>query len=323
LFGHTGELMTETGTATRSALTVDLQTPTTPTLIAEVPSAEEVCDAVTVESNTVKRKKNLAKLAPFILMHLTCVAVLFVGVGIPAALLCVGLYAVRMFALTAGYHRYFSHRAFKTSRVVQFLLALLGTMAVQKGPLWWAAHHRRHHKFSDQEGDVHSPVQEGFWWSHVGWIISAKSDPTDWDAIKDFARYQELRWLNKYHLLPPIALAVLLFLLGGWQWLIWGFFVSTVILYHGTFSVNSLSHLWGTRRFATTDQSRNNFLIALWTGGEGWHNNHHHYMASVKQGFFWWEVDFSYYVLKMMSWIRLVSDLRVPPKHLLVTARLS
>jgi len=269
------------------------------------------------------RIKKSAKLIPFVFMHLACIGVVFVGVSLPAVLLCIGLYALRMFALTAGYHRYFSHRSFKTSRVFQFVLALLGTMAVQKGPLWWAAHHRRHHKYSDQEGDVHSPVQEGFWWSHLGWIVSPKFDPTDWDAIKDFSRYPELRWLNTYHLIPPIALAALLFLLGGWQWLVWGFFVSTVVLYHGTFSVNSLSHLWGSRRFATTDQSRNNFLIALWTGGEGWHNNHHHYMASVKQGFYWWEVDFSYYILKVMSWVRLVSDLRVPPEHLLAEARVS
>jgi stearoyl-CoA desaturase (delta-9 desaturase) len=226
-----------------------------------------------------------------------------------------------MFALTAGYHRYFSHRSYKTSRVFQFILGLLGTLAVQKGPLWWAAHHRRHHKYSDQEGDVHSPVREGFWWSHIGWIVSPKFDATDWDAIKDFSRFPELRLLNSYHLIPPILLAVSLFLIGGWHWLVWGFFVSTVALYHGTFSVNSLSHLWGSRRFPTTDQSRNNFLIALWTGGEGWHNNHHHYMASVKQGFYWWEVDFSYYILRLMSWVKLVSDLRVPPKHLLAAAR--
>jgi stearoyl-CoA desaturase (delta-9 desaturase) len=269
------------------------------------------------------RVKKSAKLIPFIFMHLACIGVIFVGVSLEAVLLCVGLYALRMFALTAGYHRYFSHRTFKTSRPFQFVLALVGTMAVQKGPLWWAAHHRRHHKYSDQEGDVHSPVQEGLWWSHVGWIVSPKFDPTDWDAIKDFSRYPELRWLNTYHPIPAIALAVLLFLVGGWQWLVWGFFVSTVVLYHGTFSVNSLSHVWGSRRYATTDQSRNNFLIALWTGGEGWHNNHHHYMASVKQGFYWWEVDFSYYILRVMSWVRLVSDLRVPPKHLLAEARIS
>ncbi len=293
------------------------------TIVADASSSTQEFEGVNIRPADGTRIKNPVKLIPFFLMHIACLGVLFVDFSISALFLCIGLYAVRMFALTAGYHRYFSHRSFKTSRPFQFILGLLGTLAVQKGPLWWAAHHRRHHKYSDQEGDVHSPVQEGFWWSHIGWIVSPRFDPTDWDAIRDFSRYNELRWLNTYHLIPPILMAVSLFLVGGWQWLVWGFFVSTVALYHGTFSVNSLSHVWGSRRFATTDQSRNNFLIALWTGGEGWHNNHHHYMASVKQGFFWWEVDFSYYILRMMSWVRLVSDLRVPPKHLLAAARLS
>jgi stearoyl-CoA desaturase (delta-9 desaturase) len=257
------------------------------------------------------------KIIPFIFMHVACVAVFFTGVSWSAVLLCVALYALRMFALTAGYHRYFSHRTYKTSRWFQFALGLLGTMAVQKGPLWWAAHHRRHHKYTDQEGDVHSPVQDGFWWSHVGWIIDTKYDETDWDAIKDFARYPEMRWLNKYHLIPPVALAVALFFIGGWQFLVWGFFVSTVVLYHCTFSINSLAHLWGTQRYQSGDESRNNLLLALITGGEGWHNNHHYYMSTVKQGFFWWEIDFSYYALRMLSWFGIVWDLRMPPKHLL------
>jgi stearoyl-CoA desaturase (delta-9 desaturase) len=267
------------------------------------------------------------KTIPFILMHVACLTVIFVGVSLPAVLLCVGLYAIRMFGLTAGYHRYFSHRTFKTSRFMQFMFALLGTMAVQKGPLWWAAHHRRHHKYTDQEGDVHSPVKDGFWWSHIGWVVSRRFDATDWSAIKDFARFRELRWLNTYHVIPGIALAVACFFGGvlfgesGWQWLVWGFVISTVLLYHGTFTVNSLAHMWGSRRYKTADDSRNNFWIALWTGGEGWHNNHHHYMASVKQGFFWWEIDFSYYTLRVMSWFRLVWDLRMPPEHLLTATR--
>jgi stearoyl-CoA desaturase (Delta-9 desaturase) len=263
------------------------------------------------------------KIIPFIFMHMACFAVFLVGFSWSALALCLGLYAIRMFGLTAGFHRYFSHRSYKTSRFFQFVLALLGTMAVQKGPLWWAAHHRRHHRYTDQKGDIHSPVLEGFWRSHVGWVISTKYDPTDWNAIKDFSRFAELRWLNKWHILPGVVLAVLCFFGGvyfgesGWQWLVWGFFVSTVVLYHGTFTVNSLAHMWGSRRYNTTDDSRNNFWIALWTGGEGWHNNHHHYMASVKQGFYWWEIDFSYYTLRIMSWFRLVWDLRLPPKHLL------
>jgi stearoyl-CoA desaturase (delta-9 desaturase) len=257
------------------------------------------------------------KTLPFGLMHLACLAVFLVGVSLDAVILCVALYAIRMFALTAGYHRYFSHRSYKTSRAVQFAMALVGTMAMQKGPLWWAAHHRRHHKFTDNEGDLHSPAMSGFWWSHIGWVISRKYEYTDWNAIQDFAKYPELRWLNKWHMIPGIVLAVACFFIGGWSWLIWGFFVSTVVLYHGTFSVNSLSHMWGSRRYKTADDSRNNFFIALWTGGEGWHNNHHHYMASVRQGFYWWEIDFSFYVLKMMSWFRLVWDLRAPPRQLL------
>jgi len=312
--------MIETKTAAPSTLTRELAT--SKKLDTGLSFSEELQEANAIQSSDTTAKKS-AKLIPFVFMHVACLGVFLVDFSLPAVLLCIGLYALRMFALTAGYHRYFSHRSFKTSRIFQFVLGLLGTMAVQKGPLWWAAHHRRHHKYSDQEGDVHSPVQDGFWWSHVGWIVSPKFDSTDWDAIKDFSRYPELRWLNTYHLIPAVSLAVLLFLAGGWEWLVWGFFVSTVVLYHGTFSVNSLSHLWGSRRYATTDQSRNNFLIALWTGGEGWHNNHHHYMASVKQGFYWWEVDFSYYILKVMSWARLVSDLRVPPKHLLADARVS
>jgi stearoyl-CoA desaturase (delta-9 desaturase) len=258
-----------------------------------------------------------AKIIPFALLHVACIAVIFVGVSLPAVLLCVASYAVRMFGLTAGFHRYLSHRSFKTSRFFQFVLAFIGTMSLQKGPLWWAAHHRRHHRYTDQEGDVHSPVQDGFWWSHVGWVVSTKYDPTDWNAIKDFAQYPELRWLEKYHMVPGIMLAVLCFLMGGWQWLVWGFVVSTVVLYHGTFSVNSLAHMWGSRRYQTTDDSRNNFWIALWTGGEGWHNNHHHYMASVKQGFFWWEIDFTYYALRVLAWMRLIWDMRRPPEHML------
>ena len=291
-----------------------------------IPSTENEMTTVNPQTNkrapneTTIRRSVSAKIIPFILMHIACLAVFFVGISLPAVLLCIALYMVRMFALTAGYHRYFAHRAFKTSRFFQFVLAVAGTTAVQKGPLWWAAHHRKHHKYTDQAGDLHSPVTDGFWWSHIGWVISNKYDPTDWKGIRDFARFPELRWINKYHLIPPIALAVLCFLLGGWLWLVWGFVISTVLLYHGVFSVNSLSHMWGSRRYATGDDSRNNFLIALWTWGEGWHNNHHHYMASVKQGFYWWEVDFSYYALRMMSWVRLVWDLRLPPKQLVAAA---
>jgi stearoyl-CoA desaturase (delta-9 desaturase) len=223
-----------------------------------------------------------------------------------------------MFGVTAGYHRYFSHRSFKTSRVFQFMLAFLASMSAQKGVLWWASHHRAHHLDSDGESDVHSPTRRGFWWAHCGWILSRRYELADGRLVKDLARYPELRWLDRYHLVPPVTLAVGLFLLGGSSALVWGFFVSTVLLWHGTFTINSLAHLVGRRRYATTDTSKNSFLLSVLTMGEGWHNNHHRYMASVRQGFFWWELDATYYVLKVLSWFGVVWDLRAPPRSLLV-----
>jgi stearoyl-CoA desaturase (delta-9 desaturase) len=229
--------------------------------------------------------------------------------------LAVLLYYARMASTTIGYHRYFSHRSFKTSRAWQFVLAFLAQTSAQKGALWWAAHHRVHHRYSDLPGDPHSP-KDGFWESHVLWILRRGSSETR--EIKDFSKYPELRFLNRFHLIPPVLLAVALFFLGGMPALVWGFFVSTVLLWHGTFLVNSVNHVWGTRRYATTDTSRNNALLALLTMGEGWHNNHHHYMSSANQGFFWWEVDLSYYLIRAMQAVGLVWDVRTPPERYLV-----
>jgi stearoyl-CoA desaturase (delta-9 desaturase) len=229
--------------------------------------------------------------------------------------LALGLYAIRMFGLTAGYHRYFAHRSYKTSRVFQFLLALLGTFATQKGPLWWAGHHRTHHKYSDEPQDPHSVKQRGFWWAHLGWILVRRYVETDYARIKDFASYPELRWLNKWHLLPPIFMATGLYLIGGHWALTWGFLVSTTLLWHGTFCVNSLAHIFGRRAYETGDNSRNSLFIALFTLGEGWHNNHHYYQASERQGFYWYQLDISHGVLKAFSWVGLVWDLNEPPAH--------
>jgi stearoyl-CoA desaturase (delta-9 desaturase) len=233
-----------------------------------------------------------------------------------------------MIALTGFYHRYFSHRTFKTSRPVQFAFALAGASAVQRGPLWWAAHHRLHHKHSDEEADVHSPVRHGFWKSHMGWLMTRKCFPTDLDQVRDLARYRELVFLDRFDTLVPLALAGALFGVGellqayapglgtdGWQMLVWGFFVSTTALFHAACTINSLSHQFGTRPYATGDSSRNNFLLALLTLGEGWHNNHHHYMHSTRQGFRWWQVDVTYYVLRVLSWFRIVWDLRPVPQE--------
>ena len=254
---------------------------------------------------------------PFALIHLAAFSAFWVKFHWSYLIVCLALYWVRMFFVTAGYHRYFAHRSFKTSRVFQFVIAWMAMSSSQKGVLWWAAHHRHHHRYSDTDEDLHSPTLFGFFWSHVGWFISDKYNDTRIEYIGDFAKFPELRWLNKYHLLPPVVLAVVLALIGGWGLFLWGFCLSTVLLWHGTFTINSLSHLFGSRRYITTDTSKNNFLLALVTLGEGWHNNHHHYMAAARQGFFWWEVDITYYVLKIMSWVRIVRDLRPVPPHLL------
>jgi stearoyl-CoA desaturase (delta-9 desaturase) len=250
-------------------------------------------------------------------IHLSCLAALVTGVSLRAAVIAVVLYWTRMFVITAGYHRYFSHRTYRTSRFFQFLLGLFGTTCVQKGPIWWAATHRRHHKHSDEPEDVHSPRQRGFWHSHVGWIISKEFVATDVRTVRDLQRYPELRWLGTWHWVAPVTLAFLCWLAAGWSGLFVGFGWSTVVLWHGTFTINSLAHVFGKRRYPTGDDSRNNWLLAIITMGEGWHNNHHHYMGATRQGFFWWEVDGSYYLLRLLAMVGLVWDLKEPPAHVL------
>lgn len=273
-----------------------------------------------------KQKIDILGNIPFISIHIASLLIFWVGFSWVALITCFFLWFIRMFGITAGYHRYFSHRAYKTTRWFQFVLAILGNAAAQLGPLWWAAHHRHHHRFSDTEADFHSPIRHGFWWSHVGWVLCPQYSKTNEQDIRDFARYPELRFLNRFHMIVPIALAVTVTAIGfgleyafpqlqttGLQMLVWGFCLSTALLYHSTFTINSLAHVFGTRRFDTEDTSRNNLLLALITLGEGWHNNHHYYPASERQGFYWWEIDISHYILKMLSWFGLVWDLRTPP----------
>ena len=274
------------------------------------------------------------RVVPFVALHLACVAVVFVGFSWFAFWTAVALYAIRMFAITGFYHRYFSHKSFRTSRPMQFVFAVFGAASVQRGPLWWAAHHRHHHRHADTEHDIHSP-RHGFWRSHMGWFLTPRSFATDTDSIKDLTRFPELRALDRFDILVPILLAVGLFVLGSWlgknhpslgttgpQLLVWGFFISTVVLFHVTVTINSLAHRWGSRRYATNDDSRNNWLLALLTFGEGWHNNHHHFPGSARQGFHWWEYDVTYYTLRAMSWVGLVWDIKTVPASMR-TARLN
>jgi stearoyl-CoA desaturase (delta-9 desaturase) len=245
------------------------------------------------------------------------VGIIACGFSWAGVALAVGSYFVRMFVVTAAYHRYFSHRAFKTSRWFQLVLAVGAQSAGQKGVIWWASHHRWHHKHSDSERDVHSPVRRGFWYSHMGWVLRPDWNDTDESGVADLVRFRELRFLNHsaMAMVPTILLALAFLLIGGGHALVWGYFVSSVMLYHGSFSINSLSHVFGRRRYETGDMSRNNWALALLTTGEGWHNNHHHYQSSARQGFRWWELDVTYYLLRLMALVGLVWDLREPPRH--------
>jgi stearoyl-CoA desaturase (Delta-9 desaturase) len=254
---------------------------------------------------------------PFVLVHLACLAAIWTGITWKAVAVCFVLYSVRMFAIGAGYHRYFSHRAYATSRAFQFVLALMSQSTAQKSVLWWAAKHRHHHLHSDTEHDIHSPRNKGFWYSHVGWIFVRRHAKTDLVKVADLARFPELRWLHKFELAPAIALGFLCWLIGGWPGLVVGFFWSTVLLYHATFCINSLAHVHGRKRYVTGDDSRNNWFLALFTMGEGWHNNHHACQSSVRQGFRWWEIDPTFYILKGLSKLRVVWDLKLPPEAVL------
>ncbi len=253
-------------------------------------------------------------------VHVAALAgVVLLGWSWSGVALALASYFVRMVVVTAGYHRYFAHRAFKTSRLFQFVLAVGAQSAAQRGVLWWASHHRWHHKYSDTPKDVHSARQRGFFHSHVGWVISPEWDKTDTTLVADLLKFPELRLLDRpgVHMLPTTLLALAFLLIGGAHALVWGYLVSTVLLWHGSFAINSLAHLWGTRRYATDDDSRNNWLLALLTTGEGWHNNHHHYQSSANQGFRWWEIDLTYYVLRGLAALGLVWDLRRPPREAL------
>ncbi|MCH8498727.1 MAG: acyl-CoA desaturase [Marinobacter sp.] len=284
--------------------------------------------------DTTSRQFNVVRVIPFILLHLACLLAFFTGVSTFALVFAAGFFFLRMFAITGFYHRYFSHKTFKTNRIWQFVFAVLGASAAQRGPLWWAAHHRHHHQHSDDPQDLHSPHHGGFWWSHVGWFTCDAGFAMNEKRVRDWMKFPELRFINRFDALVPAAAAVLIFLLGealalwapglgvtGLQLLVWGFFISTVALFHATVSINSIAHVWGKRRFETSDDSRNNFLLALVTLGEGWHNNHHRWPQSARQGFRWYEIDITWYLLWMMEKIGIIYDLNPLPAHIKEEAR--
>ncbi|BDU77559.1 acyl-CoA desaturase [Mesoterricola sediminis] len=245
----------------------------------------------------------------FGLIHLAALAVLVLPFRPALAWMALGLYLVRMFGVTAGYHRYFSHRAYRLGRAAQLLMACLAQASGQKGVLWWAAHHRDHHRHADGPGDVHSPVRDSFWWSHVGWVLSDRHDHPDLAKVGDLARFPELRWLDRHHWVPAVATALAAAAWAGAAGLAW-WALSTVALYHATFTINSLAHVWGTRRFETPDRSRNNAVLALLTLGEGWHNNHHAFPAACSPSLRWWEVDPTQAGLRVLAAVGVARDLK-------------
>ncbi len=265
--------------------------------------------------------------SPLVFMHLACIGIFFTGFSWVAVVALLITYFVRVFALTAGFHRYFSHRSFKTSRFFQFIMAWVGTSAAQMGPMWWAAHHRHHHQHSDTEEDVHSPIAKDIFWAHVGWVLCRTYGGTKTERVQDLYKFPELRFIDRLHALPAISLGLALYYIGqqlnfyypglgtsGWQLVMWGFFLSTALVYHVTFCVNSVTHIIGNKRFKNSDESRNNFWIAFLTFGEGWHNNHHRYPLSARQGMYWWEFDLSYLLLRGLEKLGLVWDLKTYPK---------
>jgi len=286
--------------------------------------------------NTIENPKELEakvdweRCIPFIILHAGLILLFWVGWSPTAVIAAIVLYGLRMFAITGFYHRYFSHRTFKSGRFMQFVMAVWGNTSMQRGALWWAANHRHHHQHSDTEEDLHSPGVQGFWWSHIGWITCKRNFPTDYKRIKDLAKYPELVFLNRYDQLVPLVYGILMYGIGylletlfpslgvtAGQFFVWTFFVSTVFLLHGTLMINSMAHVWGKQRYKTTDDSRNSLILALITLGEGWHNNHHRYPHSTRQGFRWHEIDITYYGLKVMSMLGLISNLKRVPKELL------
>ena len=287
-----------------------------------------------MNKSVVLEKRNLPKLKQevgFIILHLVPLLGFWTGATLFDWLVCAFLYFFRMFWVTGGYHRYFAHRSYKTSRVFQFIIAFMAQTSLQKGALWWASHHRVHHRTSDTSQDPHSMKLYGFWYSHIGWIMGPDYKETDYKTINDYAKYPELVWLNKYHLLPPFVLMAAVWIIGsivntgsiinaftpeGMSGVVIGFFLSTIILYHGTFSINSIMHKFGKQRYESGDESKNNLLLALITLGEGWHNNHHYYEVSARQGFFWWEIDITFYILRILAFFGIVWDLKGVPKHI-------
>jgi stearoyl-CoA desaturase (delta-9 desaturase) len=278
--------------------------------------------AVAVEPMKFQAK---AVIMVMVIMHLACLGVFLVGFSWPALWVAIAMYVIRGMGVTTGYHRLLAHRSYKTNRFIQFVVATAGGLAMQGGPLWWVAHHRAHHRDTDKEGDIHSPVTKGMWQSHMGWMMSNEAFHEQGSNSRDLFKYPELKFLQRHYvwilvlqMLGLYALGSLLSLwypdtsINGLQCLVWGFFVSTVFLWHVTFSVNSVCHRWGSQDYDSNDASTNNWIIGILGFGEGWHNNHHFYPSSARHGLKWWQVDVTWILIRGLCLVGLASDPKIP-----------
>jgi len=268
------------------------------------------------------------KLSTVVFWIVQCSALLIFFVSFSWGLIALSAVShfIRAIGLTLSFHRYFAHRAFQMNRLARFVWAFIGTAAMQKGPLWWAGHHVNHHRYADRDGDPHSPMVSGVYYAHIGWFLNDTKHehlPPSNPVMRDFAKAPEIVWLNSWFWFPPLLLAIAMFLIGGMPWLIWGFCLPTMTLAHATFAINTVNHMFGSRRFDTIDESRNNALTAFFAVGEGWHNNHHRYQRSARNGFYWWEFDLTWYVIRLMQMVGLVWDVKTVPDRIYEEARVA
>jgi stearoyl-CoA desaturase (Delta-9 desaturase) len=272
---------------------------------------------VSRQATWYRASRIVLSLAPLLTVHLALLAIPFIEWSWWYVVWIVVLTRVIGLGVTVGLHRYFSHRSFKTPRWCQFLLAAAGCSALQKGPLWWAIHHRLHHRHSDDLGDPHSPVMDGFLYGHMGWLFARDLMHPDEKIVHDLTKYPELVWLDRFWMLPGLLLAAACFALGGWGGLVYGYCLSVVLIFQITFAVNSFGHLFGPQRFDTGEGSRNNMLLGYLAMGDGWHNNHHRAPYSARHGFAWYELDMSFMFIRLMRLVGLAWDVKVPSRALM------
>jgi fatty-acid desaturase len=295
-----------------TAPTIELPETESPMTEASASSAHPLSRSA--QGNTV----NWPNLLFMILFHVLALAALFFftwkALAVAVVLWCVSIF----FGIGIGYHRLLTHRGFKTPRLLRYFLTVCGTLALEGGPIYWIVNHRVHHQHTDRHGDPHTP-EEGGWWSHAGWVLHGTGLTGQTELIRQYApellEDPFMVWISNYHWLPLTVLAVVLFALGGLPWLLWGIFLRVTLGLHAVWFVNSATHMWGSRRFSTKDNSRNLWWVAVLTGGEGWHNNHHAYPVSARHGLAWYELDVNYYTIWLLGKLGLATQIRTTTRH--------